>query len=255
MLVFQILLAALFTFVLLIALLYLIEPSLLAVVFTFFLKIFFKNPPILDLEKYFPEHKLLEENTDIIKKELKAILEHESSIPRFHEVDKIQTYISNKGEASWRVFVLKAYGNWVESNRQKAPQTSALVEKIPGITTAMFSILGPRKYIPPHIGLYKGIFRYHLGLVIPHSGPCYIIIGGEEYQWKEGAGVLFDDTYTHSVYNESDETRVVLFCDLYRNDLPPFFQKLNRIVYKLRERSNRLKKAVARAEVQQDLNA
>ena len=253
MFIMKILLVFILAIALLLTLTYLIEPSLLAIFFTFFLRIFYKNPPIMDLGKYFPEHKFLEENVSAIQRELVEILKNEASIPKFHEVDKIQTYISNKGEASWRVFVFKAYGNWIEGNCQKAPQTTELLKAIPGITTAMFSILGPRKYIPPHIGLYKGIFRYHLGLVIPRSAPCYIIIGGKKYQWKEGEGILFDDTFNHSVYNESEETRVVLFCDVYRNDLPKFFQKINHMAYKLRERSKRLKKVVSKAEVQVDL--
>lgn len=234
-------------------LLYIVEPSLLSLPFTLFLKLVYKNPPYLDADKYFPEHKLLEAHADEIRCELEEILKNEANIPRFHEIDKIQTRISDVGESPWRVFVFKAYDNWVEGNCEKAPKTVALLRQIPTVTTAMFSILGPKKHIPPHIGLYKGILRYHLGLIVPKSAPCYIVVAGQKYQWEEGKGVLLDDTYLHHVYNESDETRVVLFCDVYRNDLPGPFNWLNRVVYKMRERSKRLKKAIARAEVQQAL--
>ena len=33
--------------------------------------------------------------------------------------------------------------------------------------TAFFSILAPGKHLPPHRGPYKGVMRYHLGLLIP----------------------------------------------------------------------------------------
>ena len=33
----------------------------------------------------------------------------------------------------------------------------------------MFSILAPGKHIPPHDGPYKGVLRYHLGLVVPDA--------------------------------------------------------------------------------------
>lgn len=234
-------------------LLYLIEPSLLALPYTFALKVFMKNPAYLELDKYFPEHKILAENWTTIQAEVFGILKNIENVPKFEQIDKIQANISAKDPVPWRVFMLKAYENWMEANCAQAPKTTELLRQIPGITSAMFSIVGPRKHIPPHIGFYKGVFRYHLGLIVPKSGPCYIIVDDKKYQWKEGEDVLFDDTYTHSVYNESDETRVILFCDVYRNDLPGIFQYLNRVVFKMREKSKRLKRAVRNAEVQRDL--
>ena len=149
--------------------------------------------------------------------------------------------------------MFKAYDNWQESNCAKAPKTTELLKQIPGITTAMFSILGPQKHIPPHNGFYKGVYRYHLGLIIPKEGECYIVNGGQRYDWKEGEDVLFDDTFKHAVWNKTDETRVVLFCDVFRTDLPKIFQSMNRWVYGLREKSQRLKKVLKNAEVQVDL--
>ena len=51
-----------------------------------------------------------------------------------------------------------------------APRPPRLVESIPGMETAMFSILSPGKHIPPHTGPYKGVLRYHLGLLDPRAG-------------------------------------------------------------------------------------
>lgn len=233
--------------------LYLIEPSLIAITFSLILRAVFKNPPMVSLEKYFPEHKLLKDNVKVIQEELIEVLKDEKSIPKFHEVDKIQRFISDQDQSAWRVFMFKAYDNWQETNCAKAPKTTELLKQIPGITTAMFSILGPQKHIPPHNGFYKGVYRYHLALVIPKEGECYIVNGGERYDWVEGEDVLFDDTYRHAVWNRTEETRVVLFCDVFRNDLPGIFQPLNKWVYGLREKSKRLQKALKNAEVQVDL--
>lgn len=241
-------------FILFNIILYLIEPSLIAITFSLILRAVFKNPPMVSLEKYFPEHKLLKDNWKVIQEELIEVLKDEKSIPKFHEVDKIQRFISDQDESAWRVFMFKAYDNWQETNCAKAPKTTELLKQIPGITTAMFSILGPQKHIPPHNGFYKGVYRYHLGLVIPKEGEeCYIMNGGERYDWVEGEDVLFDDTYRHAVWNRTEETRVVLFCDVFRNDLPGIFQPLNKWVYGLREKSKRLQKALKNAEVQVDL--
>ncbi len=34
--------------------------------------------------------------------------------------------------------------------------------------------------------------------------------------WKDGEGVLFDETFLHRAENETDEDRVILFCDVER---------------------------------------
>lgn len=240
-------------FILLNVVLYFLEPSLIAITFSLVLRVFYKNPPMVDLEKNFPGHKILKDNWKTIQEELVEVLKNENNIPKFHEVDKIQRFISDKDNSAWRVFMFKAYDNWQEGNCEKAPKTAALLKQVPGITTAMFSIIGPRKHIPPHNGFYKGVWRYHLGLIIPKEGECYIINGGKRYDWKEGEEVLFDDTYQHAVWNKTNETRVVLFCDVFRNDLPKAFQPINKWVYGLREKSKRLKSVLKNAEVQVDL--
>lgn len=239
-------------FILLNIILYFVEPSLIAISFSLILRLFYRNPPMVDVDEHFKDHLLLKENWQVIKEELFEVLRDEESIPEFHEVDKIQRFI-NKNDAPWRVFMFMAYNNWQETNCAKAPKTTELLKQIPGVTTAMFSILGPQKHILPHNGFYKGVYRYHLGLIIPEEGECYIVNGGQRYDWKEGEDVLFDDTYKHAVWNKTNETRVVLFCDIFRTDLPKIFQPVNRWVYGLRQKSKRLKNVLKNAEVQVDL--
>ena len=40
-----------------------------------------------------------------------------------------------------------------------------------------------------------------------------IRVGGEVADWREGASLVFDDTYEHEAWNDTDGTRVVLFVD------------------------------------------
>jgi beta-hydroxylase len=82
----------------------------------------------------------------------------------------------------------------------------------------MFSILAPGKRIPPHDGPYKGVLRYHLGLAVP-DGPVDrvgIRVGDETRGWSEGGSLVFDDTYEHAAWNDTEQTRVVLFLDVVR---------------------------------------
>lgn len=250
MLLLNIILITLSVLVLLIVLTAIIEPASLAIFYSFLQAAFVKNPPIVDIKAILPHADLLKENWQTIRKELELILkQYKEDIPRFHEVDKIQRPISANDGIPWRTFVLKAYGNWIDDQVKLAPKTAALIAQIPEIKSAMFSILEPGKHIPYHRGFYKGIYRYHLGLIVPKEGECYIMNGGVKYAWKEGEDILFDDTYRHAVWNNTNETRVVLFGDVLRSDMPTWLYKLNVRVFKIRSKSKRLKGAMKRSKV------
>ena len=82
---------------------------------------------------------------------------------------------------------------------------------------AFFSILAPGKHIPEHRGKHKGIIRYHLGLMIPEpQSACRIRIADKVAYWEEGKSLMFDDTFYHEAWNETDDYRVVLFLDIAR---------------------------------------
>lgn len=53
----------------------------------------------------------------------------------------------------------------------------------------------------PHVGPQKTVFRYHLGLIVPEPALANITVGGVTYSWREGEGVVFDDTFEHSARN------------------------------------------------------
>ena len=84
--------------------------------------------------------------------------------------------------------------------------------------TAMFSILAPGKHIPDHNGPYKGVIRYHLGLKVPApTGSAAASASATRTRpGARGRACIFDDTYEHEVWNDTDEERVVLFLDVVR---------------------------------------
>jgi len=232
---------------------YFLKPELLVLPYTKFINLFVRNPPFVDKEKYFKESHILESNWTKIRDELIEVLKRDKAIPKFHEVDNIQKIISARDDIPWRVFGIKAFNNWIEPNASLVPVTSQLIKEIPKVAVAMFSILDPGKKIPPHFGFFKGVFRYHLGLIIPSKGECYIINGGQRYEWKEGEGVLFDDTYVHEVWNKTDERRVVLFLDIYRDEsLPRWIRPLNRTMTKILAQSKKVQKAAKKAAISLD---
>lgn len=164
----------------------------------------------------------------LIRKELDVLLLRRDEIPNFQDVSVKQNVLT-QGE-QWKTFFLYGYGQEAEENCKKCPETVRILHKIPGMKTAMFSILAPRKHIPEHRGMYKGMLRYHLGLIIPGpDGACRIRVGQDIRSWQEGKSLVFDDSHMHEVWNDTDAYRVVLFVDLVR-PLPFPLSLINRSI-------------------------
>lgn len=163
-----------------------------------------------------------------IRAELDAVLCGPERIPAFQEVSEEQRSITR--DQGWKVFVLRVYGRRVERNCARCPRTDALLAQIPDLRNAMFSILVPGKVIPEHRGIYAGLLRYHLALKVPSDAQrCRLTVGGEERAWREGQTLIFDDSFPHSVHNDTGEERVVLFADFVR-PLPFPLSLMNRAV-------------------------
>lgn len=113
-------------------------------------------------------------------------------------------------------FFLWGYGYRIDDNANLCPRTTALVESIPGLNTAFFSILAPGTRIPPHRGVSKGLITCHLGLVVPDDGDVRMRVGDRIVRWSEGETLVFDDSYDHEVWNDSARTRVVLLIQFAR---------------------------------------
>ena len=86
-------------------------------------------------------------------------------LPNFQDISTDQYHLTD--DDRWKTYFFYGYGFRSDANCARCPETTRLVETIPGMTTAMFSILAPGKRIPPHDGPYKGVLRYHLGLLVP----------------------------------------------------------------------------------------
>jgi len=56
-----------------------------------------------------------------------------------------------------------------------------------------------------------------LGLLVPEpADACGIRVGGDIRHWAEGESLVFDDTFEHEAWNDTDGVRVVLFVDFKR---------------------------------------
>jgi len=174
----------------------------------------FVDAPVMTAAQ-FPALDVFPENWQAIKAEVKEILKHRDAIPLFHEISADQKRISLGDK--WRTFILFGFGYKLAKNCAQAPVTTGLLEKIPNLQTAWFSILGPNHHIPAHRGVTTGILRAHLGLIIPKKAEkCRLRVVDEMVVWREGELFVFDDTYEHEVWNDTDDERVVLILDFDR---------------------------------------
>lgn len=163
----------------------------------------------------FPFLEALENDWEAVRDELQPILEQRKHVPPFHVISPDQKKIS-QGE-DWRTFFLSGFGYRVDSNCRRCPRTSALLDRVPNLCNAWFSILAPGCHIPPHRGVTKGIIRCHLALVLPERRDrCLIRVEDQIRQWDLGKCLVFDDTYEHEVRNDTEQERVVLAFDFHR---------------------------------------
>lgn len=150
-----------------------------------------------------------------VRKELDRIMAFRDDMPSFHEILKEVNTIST--DADWKTFFLQGVGMDCRENARICPKTMALLKKIPNCATAFFSILSPHKHIPAHRGAYNGVLRLHLGLLVPEPNEhCRIRVADQYRHWQEGKVIIFDDTFNHEVWNDTDGYRVVLFVDFAR---------------------------------------
>jgi beta-hydroxylase len=168
----------------------------------------------------------IEAGFPLIRRELDVVLQTREHIPNFQDLSADQKVLTEGNQ--WKTLIFYGYGRPVAENCARCPETDRLLRRIPGMKSAMFSILAPHKHIPEHRGPYKGVLRYHLGLKIPQPAELSgIRVAGETRHWVEGGSLIFDDSHPHEAWNGTLQTRVVLFVDFLR-PLPLWLDLLNR---------------------------
>jgi beta-hydroxylase len=179
-----------------------------------FMYLFSKVPtsPFLPSDQ-FRDLKTLESNWEMIREEAMSLMALEK-IKRAEKNDDagFNSFFKN----GWTRFYLKWYDANHPSARQFCPKTTALLATLPTVKAAMFAELKPGGTLNRHRDPYAGSLRYHLGLITPNDDRCYIEVDGTRYSWRDGQGVVFDETYIHSAHNGSDQNRLILFCDIER---------------------------------------
>nr|WP_184002218.1 aspartyl/asparaginyl beta-hydroxylase domain-containing protein [Stakelama sediminis] len=171
------------------------------------------NDPVLDMRQ-FAWTTVLRDNWQTIRDEARRVAMVGNAAPSLATISPDHRAIAEVNK--WRSFFLWGYGYGIEENIARCPQTAKLVEQIPGLNTAFFSILAPGTHIPAHRGVTKGLITCHLGLIVPRDGDVRMRVDDRILRWAEGETLVFDDTYDHEVWNDTEGTRVVLLIQFER---------------------------------------
>lgn len=159
----------------------------------------------------FPELQKLTDNWDVIREEALRLRSHIKAAENHNDAG-FNTFFKR----GWKRFYLKWYSDAHPSAYELCPITTQLVNEISSIKAAMFAELPAGAYLGKHRDPYAGSVRYHLGLATPNDDRCFIEVDRQSHSWRDGEAVIFDETYVHWAENKSDQTRIILFCDIER---------------------------------------
>jgi aspartyl/asparaginyl beta-hydroxylase (cupin superfamily) len=156
----------------------------------------------------FPWLPNIQNNWRVIRRELESLGASDGFAPWYEK------HIYNK---NWNIFGLYGWGVKLDKHCDMVPETTKLIETIPGLLNAGFSRMGPKTHIKPHKGFPEGVLRLHIPLIVPEG--CALRVEREVRQWKEGELFVFDDCMAHEAWNNSDEYRTVMLVDFPADDL------------------------------------
>lgn len=137
----------------------------------------------------------------------------------------LEKYAHYRGtQKGWRALYVFRDGRPVDENRTKVPTVFKFMEEtlrdwLCPLLELHFSILQPGARIPLHCDLWNFSICLHLAVDIPPD--CHLRVAGIEHKWTEGKCILFDYSYYHEAWNDSDRPRICLLMDLWHPNLTP----------------------------------
>merc|ERR1719483_678421 len=199
--------------------------------------------PTWSLEELGPAgHQLaeLEKQWKVLRKESLHLLEH-------HNWTLHQDGVWTRGEESvekegkWQQLVFSGLGfpQLPDKLCSAAPTLCNLAAQISSALTCpsgqiKLSVLQGSSRVAPHCGLTNTKLRAHLPLMVPQDVAPRLRVAEEEMQWREGNFIVFDDSFEHEVWNESNKTRIVLIVDINHPELSEetreWYQKTLKVV-------------------------
>jgi beta-hydroxylase len=172
------------------------------------------DPPVFD-PATFPWTRTLEDNWETIRDDAMGIWQHWDALPPMVEAVPMTYKITT--DDTWKTFFMWCYGERIDHNCARVPNTARFVDQIPGISMALFSFHKPGLHIPRHVGVTKYFLTCHLGLKVPaEREKCRIQVDDQTLVWEEGKTIVFDDMAEHEVWNDTPDYRTILMLQFQR---------------------------------------
>src|SRR5437868_13438432 len=120
-----------------------------------------------------------------------------------------------KNEDKWHPIWVRFMGEWTKT-ADKLPTLKRIASLFPEVVVLHVSIFYPGMTIIEHKGIARSVDRYHYGLKVP-TNDIGLKIGNMDVKWQEKEGYVWDDTISHSVWNNSETVRIVIFADIFKD--------------------------------------
>ena len=125
-------------------------------------------------------------------------------------------------KGNWNVSYLALHNVDCSRVRELCPKTWELLSAVEGFYDhAFFSSMSKVSHITKHTGPTNKKLRCQLPLIVPTDPPsaCRLRAGDEVVDLKEGKCIIFDDSYEHEAWNDSEQPRLILIFDVWHPDL------------------------------------
>lgn len=136
---------------------------------------------------------------------------------------------------AWLALSLREDGAWFDEICAACPVTHRIAREFEDALLetgdVFFSVLTPHTALAPHYDATNALLTLMLPLRVPPG--CGLQVGGVTRELVPGTCVLFDDTFLHHAWNDSDQPRVVLILDIWHPELTPSEVDACRVVERL----------------------
>ena len=167
----------------------------------------------------------LESECDAIAAEIAAAFNPDAdAVPYIHgRTASPKTWGDLIDSPDWGAFHFYNAGVRQAQAFERFPHTGAVIDALPVFriddrpVEALISVLRPHTRIPPHFGFTNVRLTVHLPLIVPDH--CGLRAGDEVRETQRGICLLFDDSFRHEAWNDSDEIRIVLIVEAWHPEL------------------------------------
>lgn len=177
---------------------------------------------------------MLEKHSDIIIKEWRSL--HAAAGGTQVSINPVLDIVST---GTWSEFNINKKGRRNGTSCVAMPRTCELVEQASEATSLLpneqgvpkqiageieFLVMSPDTLLKRHCGTTNQRLTLHLGIDIPDGDLAGLRVGGQQYHWKEGEAIVFDDSYEHEAWNNGLTDRTVLYMSFWHPQLWPKLQ-------------------------------